>query len=220
MVRRVAIIDDSQTFYEGISMHLAQQPGIVVLPMARSYTEAMDLFQRYDVDVAFIDLRLPDYPPDEIDTVRHTRASNGFFLIEYVTRHYPETFVIAMSTYDEPVYVVQALSRGAKGFVHRDSAPAAFCQVLQEALKGCSTLAPHYRELLERRNQVRLTEREMEVLQLLCQGLTNKTIAQELRLAEGTVRTYVESLRQKFHARTRGEVCARARRLGVLFEEV
>lgn len=218
--KNVAIIDDSETFYEGLRLHISKIPNISILPMARSYNEAIHLFSSHQVDIAFVDLRLPEVVPLETSITRHTNARNGLYLLEYIKNYFPNTFTIAMSSLLSDALIIQALLHGAKGFIHRDSAPQAFVHVLQQALRNVFTLSPYYQEILQQRRLIHLTDREYDVLHLLCAGSTNQHIAATLGISEGTVRKHVERLREKFHARTRGEVCAKARRLGFLYDEI
>jgi len=126
--------------------------------MARSYNEATRLFASYQVDIAFVDLRLPEVVPLETSITRHTNARNGLSLLEYIKHYYPNTFPIAMSSVLSDALIIQALLHGAKGFIHRDSAPQAFAHVLQQALRNVFILSPYYQEILQQHRLIQLTD--------------------------------------------------------------
>lgn len=214
---RIAIVDDSEVFYEGLVLNLQRQAHIEVLPPIVSYEDALALLPQFSMDLVLVDMRLPYHRPQPDQVFRHATASWGLRLLRYIAEQWPRILTIAMSSVVEDGLVIQAYLAGARGFLDKNSHASLFVQVVESVLQGEFAFSPYHWRLIEERRALYLTPREEQVLELLCEGLTNREIAKRLGIQEGTVRKYVESLRAKFHARTRGQVCAKARRLGFLY---
>ena len=206
MTIRVLLVDDQQLVRTGFRMILADEAGIEVVGEASNGREGVDTAARSRPDVVVMDIRMP-----VMDGVEATRrlASSG----EAGPR------VLVLTTFDTDEHVLAALRAGASGFLLKDVAPADFVAAIRIVAAGDALISPAVtRRLLERftrlpmpgdtavASQLRdLTEREVEVLKLVAQGLSNREIADHLVLAEPTVKTHVSHLLSKLDLRDRAQ---------------
>jgi len=214
---RVLLVDDQQLVRTGFRMILADEDGIEVVGEASNGREAVDAMPRLRPDVVVMDIRMP-----VMDGVEATRrlATSG----EAGPR------VLVLTTFDTDEHFVAALRAGASGFLLKDVAPADFVAAIRVVAGGEALIAPAVtRRLLERfahlpmpgaaaySEQLRdLTERELEVLKLVAQGLSNREIAERLVLAEPTVKTHVSHLLLKLDLRDRAQLVVLAYEAGVV----
>lgn len=216
---RLLVVDDSRVFVEGLRAYVNQEARVELVGHATTPAEALEACRRLKPDLVLLDLRLPEnVPVGERQLVREADAARGLVLLREMVKKWPRVRVLATSSVVEDWLVVEAMLAGAKGFVDRNSEPGVLLDALKRVGEGQLVLTQYHFELLMARKRLHLTERELEILSLVCEGLTNRQIAGRLGLRESTVRKYVEDLRHKFHARTRGEVCAKAYRLGLVRE--
>ena len=217
MTIRVLLVDDQQLVRTGFRMILADEAEIEVVGEASNGREAVDAAARLHPDVVVMDIRMP-----VMDGVEATRrlATGG----ESGPR------VLVLTTFDTDEHVVAALRAGASGFLLKDVAPADFVAAIRVVAGGEALIAPTVtRRLLERFAHLpmpgdaayatqleELTEREVEVLRLVAQGLSNREIADRLVLAEPTVKTHVSHLLLKLDLRDRAQLVVLAYEAGVV----
>jgi DNA-binding NarL/FixJ family response regulator len=215
-VIRVLIADDQSLFREGLRTVLGAQ-GLDVVGEASDGQEAVRLAEQLRPEVVLMDLRMPVL--DGIAATRRLRAEQ------------PEVRVLALTTFDDDEDVFAALRAGAVGYLLKDVSSARLVEAVQAAARGESVLQPsvaakvvaRFAQLPDatpaERPQplvVPLSDRELEVLRLLADGRTNREIAAELFLAEGTVKNHVTNVLSKLGARDRTQAALRARALGLL----
>jgi DNA-binding NarL/FixJ family response regulator len=219
---RVLLVDDQQLVRTGFRMILADEPGIVVVGEAADGRAALDQAARLAPDVVVMDLRMPVM--DGVEATRRLAAQDG-----PAGARPPR--VLVLTTFDADEYVVEALRAGASGFLLKDVTPADFVGALRLVAAGDALLAPSVtRRLLDRfrdrlpapADQARherlqdLTERELEVLRLLARGLSNREIANELVVAEPTVKTHVSRVLDKLELRDRAQAVVLAYEVGLV----
>lgn len=211
---RVLIADDQALFREGLRAVLSAQ-GIDVVGEAANGREAIELVESLLPDVVLMDLRMPEL--DGIAATRHIAAiANG-----------PR--VIALTTFDDDESVFDAIRAGALGYLLKDTRSAKLLEAIEHAARGESLLAPAIATKLlnefartapaSKRDVVAdlgLSERELMVLRALGRGAANKEIANELRLAEGTVKNHVTAILTKLNVQDRTLAALKARTLGLL----
>lgn len=211
---RVLIADDQALFREGLRAVLAAQ-GVDVVGEAANGREAIELAERLSPDVVLMDLRMPEV--DGIAATRHIAAlANG-----------PR--VIALTTFDDDESVFDAIRAGALGYLLKDTRSAKLLEAIEHAARGESWLAPAVATKLlsefarmaplskrDVASELGLTERELMVLRALARGAANKEIANELRLAEGTVKNHVTAILSKLNVQDRTLAALKARSLGLL----
>ncbi|GAA0921128.1 response regulator transcription factor [Pseudonocardia zijingensis] len=215
---RVLLVDDQALFREALATLLTVHEGVEVVGEAGDGDEALRKAAELAPDVVLMDLRMPVL--DGIGATRRLRVEQ------------PGVRVIALTTFDDDEDVFAALRAGAVGYLLKDVSSARLVEAVQAAARGESVLQPsvaakvvaRFAQLpdtstAQERPQplvVPLSERELEVLRLLADGRSNREIAAELFLAEGTVKNHVTNVLAKLGARDRTQAALRARALGLL----
>jgi len=203
---RVAIADDHQLVRAGFRALLDSEPDIEVLVEASGGGELLRLVRETPVDVALLDIRMPD--GDGLWTTEQIAADPALTGLR----------VVIVTTFELDEYVARAIRAGASGFLVKDTEPVDLIRAVRVVASGDALLSPGVtRRLLERaagglrdapdpRVLAELTERETEVLRLVAQGLTNDEMARHLFLSPLTVKTHVSRIMQKLHARDRAQL--------------
>ena len=212
---RVVVADDQALVRTGFRMILTAD-GIDVVAEATNGAEAVDAVRRTRPDVVLMDIRMP-----EMDGLEATRR--------ILTGAADEPRVIILTTFDLDHYVYAALSAGASGFLLKDVTPEHLVAAVRMVRSGDALLAPAItRRLVERfagrdadtaaihRDLSTLTPRELEVLRLLAQGLSNAELAAHLHLSEATVKTHVARILAKLGLRDRVQAVVVAYETGLV----
>jgi RNA polymerase sigma factor (sigma-70 family) len=199
---RVVVADDQALVRAGFRMILTTD-GIEVVAEAADGAQAVEAVRRTRPDVVLMDIRMPEM--DGLEATRRILADGN-----------DELRVIILTTFDLDHYVYAALSAGASGFLLKDVTPEHLVAAVQMVRAGDALLAPAItRRLVERfgrrdadsaaihRDLSTLTPRELEVLRLLAQGLSNAELAARLHLSEATVKTHVARILAKLGLRDR-----------------
>jgi RNA polymerase sigma factor (sigma-70 family) len=212
---RVVVADDQALVRAGFRMILTSD-GIDVVAEAVNGADAVEAVRRTRPDVVLMDIRMPEM--DGLEATRRILAGgNG------------GPRVIILTTFDLDHYVYAALSAGASGFLLKDVTPEHLVAAVRMVRDGDALLAPAItRRLVERfarrdadsaaihRDLATLTARELEVLQLLAQGLTNAELAARLQLSEATVKTHVARILAKLALRDRVQAVVYAYESGLI----
>ena len=215
---RIILIDDQELVRTGFRMILTGQPDIEVVGEASDGLRGVETAERLRPDVAVMDIRMPI-----LDGIEATRRIVRDGLA-------PETRVLVLTTFDADENVIEALRAGASGFLLKDVTPVDFVAAIKVVAAGEALLAPTVtRRLLdrfsdrlppvndERHAALReLTDRELEVLKLVGRGLSNREIADQLVLAEPTVKTHVSHLFDKLGLRDRAGAVVLAYEAGLI----
>jgi len=212
---RVVVADDQGLVRTGFRMIL-NADGIEVVAEATNGVEAIEAVRRTRPDVILMDIRMP-----EMDGLEATRR--------ILTGTATEPRVIILTTFDLDHYVYAALSAGASGFLLKDVTPEHLVAAVRMVRAGDALLAPAItRRLVERfagrtaegaaihRDLSALTRRELEVLRLLAQGLSNAELAGHLQLSEATVKTHVARILAKLRLRDRVQAVVVAYETGLV----
>jgi DNA-binding NarL/FixJ family response regulator len=197
---RVVVADDHDLFREGLRQLLETIPSVQIVGEASDGQEAIRLVADVQPDVILMDINMP-----RVDGLRAT---------EYIVKHYPETNVIVLTMYQDDEYAIHAIRAGAKSYLLKNSRSDEVIEAIHVAANGGSTidaaLAPalmrEYHRLLTKtpnNNQSHLSDREATLLRLLANGYNNRQIADQLDLAESTVKNNLSSLFQKIGVRDR-----------------
>jgi DNA-binding NarL/FixJ family response regulator len=217
MAIRVLLVDDQALFREGLETLLSVHKDIQVVGQASNGQEAVEVAAQVHPDVALMDVRMPI-----LNGVRATRR---------LKRALPECRVIVLTTFDDDEYVFDALRAGAVGYLLKDVASARLVEAIRATARGESILEPsvaakviaeftrvssmvpsaQMEQLVEP-----LSERELEVLAGIARGYSNKEIASQLYIAEGTVKNHVTHILGKLGVRDRTQAALKARELGLL----
>jgi DNA-binding NarL/FixJ family response regulator len=214
-VIRVMIVDDQALVRAGFRMILDSESDIDIVAEAADGLEALDLLSRYTVDVALMDIRMPN-----LDGIEATRR---------VGERSPGTHVLMLTTFDLNEYVYEALRAGASGFLLKDAPPERLVDAIRVVASGDALLAPSItRRVIEEYSRrpppldglppevSDLTARELEVLKCVARGNSNAEIAKELFLGETTVKTHVARILQKLQLRDRVQAVVLAYETGLV----
>jgi DNA-binding NarL/FixJ family response regulator len=216
-VIKIGICDDDQLIRAGLRMIIDQEPDFEVVAEAGTGAEAIDLVTAHPIDVMLMDIRMPVM--DGIEATRRIVA----------TTEGPR--VIILTTFELDEYVFAALSAGASGFLLKRTPPEQLIEAIRVVARGEALLAPSVtRRLIEaftRRAPVRadpaqskrlaaLTPRELEVLTGIGRGLSNQELAEELFIADNTVKTHVKRVFTKIGARDRAQAVVIAYEAGLV----
>jgi DNA-binding NarL/FixJ family response regulator len=212
---RVMIVDDQALVRAGFRMILDSEADIDIVAEAADGLEALDLLARYTVDVALMDIRMPN-----LDGIEATRR---------IADRSPATHVLMLTTFDLNEYVYEALRAGASGFLLKDAPPERLVDAIRVVASGDALLAPSItRRVIEEYSRrppprdglppelAELTARELEVLKYVARGHSNAEIAKELFLGETTVKTHVARILQKLQLRDRVQAVVLAYETGLI----
>ncbi len=191
MSTRVMVVDDHAVLRDGLKLLLNQSPGLRVTAEASSGTEALELLAKASVDIAIVDLSMPEM--------------NGIELTQQIRTRWPDTQVVILSMHGSPEFVHRALRAGAVGYVLKESAASELLEAVKAALAKVRYLSPALREnLIDHmlgQNTLspleRLSARERQVLQYLVEGHTSREIGEQLSLSPKSVETYRRRLMEK-----------------------
>ena len=213
---RVLVVDDQRLMREGIASLLALQEGIEVVGAAEDGQEAIERALTLSPDVILMDVRMP-----VMDGVEATAA---------ICRQLPTCQVLMLTTFDDEAYIVRALQAGARGYLLKDIPTRDLAEVIRLAQAGIYQLDPSVAGklvgVLNRADKGAtpapeapvsspapdsLTDRELEVLRLIARGATNREIAAQLVVSEGTVKNHVSNILSRLSLRDRTQAAIYAR---------
>lgn len=205
---RVAIIESHQVMAEGLCALMEREADLEVVGIATSVRDALTLAAEARPTVLVADMRLPD--------------GTGAEAVGAIRRQHPSIRVLFLSDVSSPDGLMAAVQAGARGYLHKSQAAAEVIDAVRRisggemlipatVLADLITLKGVQTHLIDR-----LTLREREVLHMLHQGLDNETLAGELGIGYGTVRTHVRSILAKLDVHSKLEAVARAAELGLL----
>ena len=211
---RVLIADDQRLMREGLATLLALADDIEIVGQAGDGLEAIELANARRPDVILMDIQMPRL--NGVEATRTIRAA------------LPATQIIILTTFDDDEYLLAGLRAGACGYLLKDMPSEQLAAAVRAAAQGQSPLGPEMTRKLV--NLVthgpivpatppaagELSEREVDVLRLIADGLSNKEIAEKLFIAEGTAKNHVSNILSKLEARDRAQAVARAKELKLL----
>jgi len=208
----ILIVDDHEVVRKGIRGYLDTVPEFEVIGEAATGEEAVKLVTENIPDVVLMDLIMPGM--DGVETTRRIKAIS------------PRTQVVVLTSYHEDAHIFPALKAGAISYILKDMKMDKLVDVLQRAVQGEVTLHPrvaarvlqNLREDAAEQPQLftDLTERELEVLKLIANGLSNSQIAQQLIISENTVKGHVSNILSKLHLADRTQVAVYAWQRGLV----
>jgi DNA-binding NarL/FixJ family response regulator len=203
---RLLICDDHPVVRSGLRGILNSQPDFEVVAEATDGVRAVALARRFRPDVALMDLRMP-----EMDGVTATGK---------IKEESPEVQVLVLTTYDTDADILHAVEKGAIGFLLKDTSEENLFDAIRQAAQGRSPLAPSVAARLVRRmrgaGDEEVSEREIEILQLVAQGLNNKDIARRLLISESTVKAHMLHIFNKLGVADRTAAVTTALRRGII----
>lgn len=208
----VLLVDDHAMVRRGVRAFLETQPGIRVVADADSGAAAVQLAAEHVPDVALVDLLMPGM--DGVETTRQLTARS------------PRTRVIVLTSYHEDEHIFPAIRAGALSYLLKNVGPEELADAIRKAAAGEAVLHPRVaarvvRELHGRRGEEtnpfrELSDRELDVLRLVADGLNNTEIADRLSISEHTVKSHVGNILGKLHLADRTQAAVFAWRQGIV----
>jgi len=207
---RVLIVDDHDIVREGQRALINTEPGMEVIGEAKNGIEAIELADRLQPDVILLDLRMPE--------------KDGIEASEEIKKGNPEARILVLTSFAEDERVYAAIKAGAMGYLLKDASPQKILKSIRDVFQGETSIEPRLAQKLMREIQRTsdsppteepLTVREMEVIRLIAEGLSNQEIAERLVISERTVRTHVTNILGKLHLANRTQAALYALREGL-----
>lgn len=199
----ILVADDHPVVRDGLSRLIGDEEDMVLVGEASNGSDAVSLFRELMPSLALIDLKMPG-----LDGVAATRQ---------ILQVAPEAKVILLTSYSGDVQATRAFEAGASGFLLKDSLRNDLITSIRAVLAGRIWIPPAIAEEMKQHVHAdRLTNRELDVLKKISDGLSNKRVAAELGLSEETVKSYVKNLIGKLQANDRTHAVTIALRRGYL----
>ncbi|MEA5604128.1 response regulator transcription factor [Nostoc sp. UHCC 0252] len=200
---KVLLVDDQGLIRQGLRALLELESDLEIVGEAENGEQAIDCVAEFQPDVVLLDIRMPI-----MDGVAATRE---------IQKRFPKTKILVLTTFDDDEYVSAALRNGAMGYLLKDTPSEELAVAIRAVYKGYTQLGPGIvRKLLTQFSNAiptqsppvpssltELTPREKEVLRLIATGASNREIAQELYISEGTVKNHVTNILNRLNLRDR-----------------
>ncbi len=202
---RIVVADDHPVVREGLVSIITTDPGFQVVGEAATGRATLSEVERQDPDVLLLDLEMPE--GDGIEVIRHLNDAGS------------RTRILVLTAFDRDDQIVQALQAGASGYLLKGAPREEIFRAIRTVARGGSTIAPMVATKLLKKVREEpdlLTPRELEVLQLVGEGCSNKAIGKRLFVSERTVKFHVSRVMAKLGASNRTEAVALARKRGIL----
>jgi len=201
---RVLLAEDHEIVRDGLAAIIDYQADMTVVGHACNGEEAVERFAELQPDITLMDLRMP--------------GMGGAPAIEAIRKKFGDARIIVLTTYDGDENIYRALKAGARGYLLKDSGKDDLLSAIRAVHEGRSYVPPEIATRLVTRTQAGapLTTREIEVLQLMAEGKSNKEIGAALFISEGTVKTHVNSIHEKLSVSDRTEAVIVALKRGII----
>lgn len=216
---KVLIVDDQELIRESLKVVLSVSGDIEVVDLVSSVSEALKSAAKNCPDVVLMDIRMP-----EMDGVEGTKL---------MKERYPKIKVVLLTTFDDDEYVFGALKNGVSGYLLKGSSVSDLAKAIQIAHNGGAMINPNiaskmisqFSDMAKRSSQIKveegltedLSKSEWQMIQTVGQGMSNKEIARELCLSEGTVRNSISNILSKLNLRDRTQLAIWAVQTGVIY---
>ncbi len=200
---RIIVADDHPVVRQGLATIIERELDMVVVGQARDGWEVTELFCKKRPDVVLMDLRMPKY--------------SGVKAIQNICTDYGDANVIILTTYDGDEDIYNGIQAGAKGYLLKDTEPEEILCAIRTVANGKKYISEVVAtKLKERMKKPELSERELEVLQLITNGNTNQQIAATLFITEGTVKYHVNNILSKLGVSDRTQAVVAAVKRGIV----
>lgn len=200
---RVLIVDDHPVVRSGLTSMLETVPSLEIAGVTAGGADALALLSDTPVDVMLLDLRMP--------------GMSGLDVLKSMSRQRSHVRSIILSTYEMDEDIYRAVQAGARGYLIKSTSQDEIVKAIRDVHAGNLYLPPRIaRRLTERISRPDLTRREIEILEMMTKGLTNKEIGKVFNISENTARNHVNSIIQKLEAADRTEAATTAILRGIV----
>jgi DNA-binding NarL/FixJ family response regulator len=202
---KILIVDDNTLVLEGLKSLLADTEGVQVVGTASNAIDAITFLKNNEVDIAFLDINLPDI--------------SGIDLCKKVKDQFPDVKTLALSTFNERAYVSRMIQNGASGYLIKSSGKEDILEAIEQVQAGGYFMNVQFDQAAPTgapKTVPFLTRREKEVLILIAEGLTNPQIAEQLFISVTTVNSHRQNLLMKFEVSNTASLIKLAAGLGLI----
>ena len=200
---RVLIVDDHSIFRQGLATIINRDPGMTVIAQAEDGQQAIACFGKHQPDVTLMDLRMPQM--------------GGVEAITAICAQFKSARIIVLTTYDSDEDIYRGLQAGAKGYLLTDAKPNELLNAIRIINHGQQYIPPEVgAKLVQRMSNPELSHREVEVLRLMGQGMSNSDIATALTIGESTVKSHVNRILSKLGVSDRTQAVIIAVKRGIV----
>lgn len=199
---RVLCVDDHPLVRKGIASILANETDMRLVAEGGNGRQAIELFRQHRPDVTLMDLRMP-----ELDGISAIRA---------IRQEFPDAKIIALTSFDGDQDMYRALEAGVRGYLLKEMVHSEVLQAIRLVQSGMKIMPEGVSTPPKSEPQPTLTPREVEVLTLVAQGLSNKEVAVRLGTASGTIKMHVQNILAKFDATDRTHAVTLALQRGII----
>ncbi|WP_453992680.1 response regulator transcription factor [Bacillus nitroreducens] len=196
----VLIVEDQSIVRQGLKLMLQQDSQIRVVAEAENGVEAIKMMEAHVIDVVLMDIRMP--------------IMNGIEATRNIKERWPNVKILILTTFNDDEYAIQALKYGANAFLLKTSDQQALIQAVHSCFHGglpiheevAAKVMPRLLHRVEKKIDIPLSSRELEITRLVGEGKTNKEIAEELFLSIGTVKNHITQVLHKLELRDRTQL--------------
>ncbi|MBI3720218.1 MAG: response regulator transcription factor [Sphingobacteriales bacterium] len=196
---KIILADDHEIFRDGFTVMMKKQTGIELVAEARNGEQLLSLVARHLPDVVLTDIKMPD-----MDGIEATRI---------ITAEYPQVGIIALSMFDDDNLIIDMLEAGAKGYLLKNAQKKEIIEAIKTVNRNepyyCNNTSQKLARLIAQSHfhegkpvkNAGFTQRELEIIQLICNQNSNKEISEELHLSVRTIEGYREQILEKTNAK-------------------
>ncbi|MEH2297032.1 response regulator transcription factor [Nostoc sp.] len=200
---RVLIVDDHSIVRQGLATIINRDPEMTVIAQAEDGQQAIALFREYQPDVTLMDLRMPHMA--------------GVETISAICAEFKAARIVVLTTYDGDEDIYRGLQAGAKGYLLKDAKPNELLSAIRTIHRGQQYIPPEVgAKLVQRMSNPELSERELDVLRLMAQGMSNLEISSTLSIGESTVKSHVNRILSKLGVSDRTQAVIIAVKRGIV----
>lgn len=206
---RLLIADDHQVLLDGFKAIMEKEEDIQVVATASNGKQVLDILKENKVDLALLDINMP--------------VINGVETCKKITAKFPEVKVIALSMHKKQSFIKRMMQYGAKGYILKDDPASTITEGIRQVMNGDKYFSPRIMDIVlstmtstNTGASNEISDREIEVLQLISQGLTNQEIATKLFLSHHTTESHRRNLLEKLDAKNTAELVRRGLEKGYI----
>ena len=215
---RIAIIDDEKLICEGLKIIFQSYPDIEVLATGSNGNDALKICEEKNPELLLMDIRMPE--------------CNGVEATKKIKKSFPDIKILILTTFNDTEYIQKALQYGASGYLLKDSSPDVIYDGIKAAISGNIVINPEVaknmlfenheeeerviRPLTEIQDEFGLSQKEIEIIRLVSEGLSNKQIAYKQGLSEGTIKNNISVIFDKTFVSDRTQLAAFAFKNGIV----
>ncbi len=211
---RIAIVDDEQLIREGLKIIFSSYDDIEVVATGSDGNEAVEICKEHKPDLVLLDIRMPN--------------CNGVDATKKIKQLDFDTKILILTTFTDSEYIQTAIQNGASGYLLKDSSPELIYDGIKAAVSGNMVINPDLAQNIFQNNQPKektdvseimekydLSQKELELIRLVAEGLSNKEIAHKQHLSEGTIKNYISNIFLKLFVSDRTQLAIFAYKNGI-----